>query len=80
VFDESLLICSAGAITRVAFGLAIGAAWILGVVSVMPGSRSSSRHDHVRRRGHRDHARHARRHHPGRRAARLNVVEALSYE
>jgi putative ABC transport system permease protein len=37
MLDESLLICAAGAITGVAFGLAIGAAWLPGFAKVMPG-------------------------------------------
>jgi putative ABC transport system permease protein len=37
MLDESLLICAAGAITGVAAGLAIGAAWLPGFAKVMPG-------------------------------------------
>jgi putative ABC transport system permease protein len=37
MLDESLLICAAGAITGVAFGLAIGAAWLPGFAKAMPG-------------------------------------------
>ena len=37
MLDESLLICSAGAITGVLFGLAVGAAWIPGFGKAMPG-------------------------------------------
>ena len=37
MLDESLLICAAGAITGVASGLAIGAAWLPGFAKVMPG-------------------------------------------
>jgi putative ABC transport system permease protein len=37
MLDESLLICAAGSIAGVGFGLAIGAAWIPGFAQVMPG-------------------------------------------
>jgi putative ABC transport system permease protein len=37
MLDESLLICAAGAITGVAAGLAIGVAWLPGFAKVMPG-------------------------------------------
>lgn len=81
MLDESLLICAAGAITGVAAGLAIGAAWLPGFAKVMPGLTF--------------HFPGATAFAvavaaivlgtlaailPARRAARLKVIEALSYE
>ena len=81
MLDESLLICSAGAITGVLFGLAVGAAWIPGFGKAMPGLTFhvpgttafavavlaivlGTVAAVI----------------PARRAARLKVIEALSYE
>jgi putative ABC transport system permease protein len=81
MLDESLLICAAGAFCGVAFGLAIGAAWIPGFAKVMPGltfhfpgttaiavAVAAIVLGTVAAIL------------PARRAARLKVIEALSYE
>ena len=81
MLDESLLICSAGAITGVLFGLAVGAAWIPGFGKAMPGLTF-----HVPETTAFAVAVLAivlgtvAAVIPARRAARLKVIEALSYE
>jgi putative ABC transport system permease protein len=81
MLDESLLICAAGAITGVAFGLAIGVAWLPGFAKVMPGLTfhfpgTTAFAVAVAAIVLGTLAAIL----PARRAARLNVIEALSYE
>jgi putative ABC transport system permease protein len=81
MFDESLLITAAGALTGIAAGLAIGVAWLPGFAQSMPGLTFhfpsgvtfavalaaivlGTLAAVI----------------PARRAARLNVIEALAYE
>jgi len=81
MLDESLLICAAGALCGVAFGLAIGAAWIPGFAQVMPGLTfhfpgTTALAVAVAAIVLGTLAAIL----PARRAARLKVIEALSYE
>ncbi len=81
MLDESLLICAAGAITGVAFGLAIGAAWLPGFATVMPGLTfhfpgTTALAVAVAATVFGTLAAIL----PARRAARLNVIQALNYE
>ena len=81
MLDESLLICAAGALCGVAFGLAIGAAWIPGFATVMPGLTfhfpgTTATGVAVAAIVLGTLAAIL----PARRAARLKVIEALSYE
>jgi putative ABC transport system permease protein len=76
-----LLICAAGALTGVGFGLALGAAWIPGFAQVMPGLTlhfPAGTAIAVAVAAIVLGALAAML--PARRAARLNVIEALSYE
>jgi putative ABC transport system permease protein len=81
MFDESLLITAAGTLTGVAVGLAIGIAWLPGFAQNMPGlafhfptgitlgaALAAVVLGTVAAIV------------PARRAARLNVIDALSYE